>query len=239
VPDRGDSERLRAVGSVLARRDGAWRRAGSCFAVRERRHVLTAGHCVEGLLPADVEVSFVVSPERCTSVAIVRHPTADLALIRLGDGAARLPVEPFTGVGRVAEWGSEFVGFGSAVHDGSLAEAGERLFAGRVRRVFSDPADGHRYADMSVAAGDGFSGGPLFAPSPPYPVVGLITGNRQSRISLLQRRISATLGLERHTPDAPDGHGIALLVGELAEWIDAHLPSEPRLEGGHGADVSC
>ncbi|MDX6476277.1 MAG: Trypsin-like peptidase domain [Gaiellaceae bacterium] len=237
MPDRGDSERLRAVGSVLARRDGAWRRAGSCFAVRERRHVLTAGHCVEGLLPADVEVSFVVSPERCTSVAIVRHPSADLALIRLGDGAARLPVAPFTGVGRVAEWGSEFVGFGSAVHDGSLAEAGERLFAGRVRRVFSDPADGHRYADMSVGAGDGFSGGPLFAPSPPYPVVGLITGNRQSRISLLQRRITATLGLERrHTPD---GHGIALLVGELAEWIDAHLPSEPRLEGGHGADVSC
>jgi hypothetical protein len=208
VVHMAERDPLRAIGSVFDLRRA--RRAGTCCAFRRPRYVLTAAHCVDELEPGEVEIEFLAAAGRHGTVEVVRHPTADLALLLLEDAALLSGVEPFTELGRVAGRGSRFAGFGSSEGAASLAEARERLFAGRFRRTLTDPDDGHLYADLSVPALDGFSGGPVFAPDPPHALLALITANRRRRLTL--------------RGDA--GHGIALLVGELSEWVDEQVPDE-------------
>jgi hypothetical protein len=200
---------LLAVGSVFDLRRA--RRSGTCTAYRRARLVLTAAHCVEELDASEVEVEFIAVPGRRPAVEIVRHPSADLALIRLADGSDLQAVEPALAIERLAQTGRKFVGLGSADGAASAEAARERLFTGRVRSTFTDQADGHLYAEMSVPALDGYSGGPLFAASAPHPLLALITANRRRRLA---RRGSL-------------GHGIALLAAELAEWIDGHAAEQP------------
>jgi hypothetical protein len=214
-----DHDPLRAAGSVFVRRGEAPVFGGTCFAFRYADRLLTAGHCVEGLQPEDVAVSFLGGAERFTPVGVRRHPTADLALILLAPGVRPLGVEPFAAYASIAR-GDDFGGIGS------IAGAGE-LLGGRIRRVFADAEDGHRHAEMSVAARDGFSGGPLFARAAPGAVVGVMTANRKTRLAL------AGAGLRRRLrPRAPcgqaAGRGIALLVADVAEWLDEHVPEDPR-----------
>lgn len=198
---------LLAIGSVFDRR-GA-RRAGTCTAFRQPQHVLTAAHCVETLEPAEVEVGFIAAAGRHAAVEIVPHPTADLALVRLAASGDLHGVQPLTAVGRIDDWGREFAGLGSADGAATVDEARQRLLTGRIRGTFSDPADGHLYAELSVPALDGFSGGPLFAPGTPHPLLAVITANRRPRFA------------RRRNP----GRGIALLAGDLADWIDEHAPA--------------
>jgi hypothetical protein len=201
---------LLAIGSVFDLRRA--RRSGTCTAFRHAQLVLTAGHCVENLEAAEVEVEFIAVPGRRTVAEISRHPTADLALLRLAAAGGLDGVVPLTAVARVAESGPEFVGFGSADGAATVAEARERLFEGRIRRAFTDRADGHRHAELSVPVFDGYSGGPLVAATAPQALLGVITANRRGRFA---RR-------------GNHGHGIALLAGELCEWIDEHAPELPR-----------
>jgi hypothetical protein len=212
-----DRDPRRAAASVFVRRNGTFAFGGTCFAFRRANHVLTAGHCVEGLGPEDVEIAFPDAAQRATAADLVRHPTADLALVRLASGVPHEGVEPFAVHGRIAR-GERFAGFGSV--------AGTREhFAGRIRRVFSDEDDGHRYAEMSIAARDGFSGGPLFSPGPPFALVGVMTANRSTPLALALARSRA---LQRLQPAARSGHGVALLVGDLSDWLDEHAPEQQR-----------
>ncbi len=212
-----DRDPLRAAGSVFARRGEAPAFGGTCFAFRYANRLLTAGHCVDGLEAEDIAVEFLGDSERFTAVGVVRHPTADLALIRLAAGVRPPGVRPFAAHGRIGR-GEEFAGIGS------VAGAAE-LFAGRIRRVFDDREDGHRHAEMSVAARDGFSGGPLFAPAAPDAVVGVMTANRTTRLALA---CASALGRLRSgsAPRPAAGRGIALLVSDLAGWLDEHVPED-------------
>jgi hypothetical protein len=213
-----DRDPLRAVGSVFVRRGNTSTFGGTCFAFRHPDCVLTAGHCVEGLRREDVEVTFLGAERRSPAVDVVRHPTADLALLRLAGIGLSPGLEPFAALEH-SERGQAFAGCGS------IAGAGER-FEGRIRRVFADEDDGHRYAEMSVAARDGFSGGPLFSPVAPFAVVGLMTANRTSPLALARSRLLRRLRPEVRSVQSP-ARGIALLLDDLLEWLDEHVPEQP------------
>jgi hypothetical protein len=214
-----DRDPLRAVGSVFVRRGDASTFAGTCFAFRHADRVLTAGHCVQGLEPDDVEVVFMGAARRFRAIGVVRHPTADLALLRLARDAPPPAAEPFAVRGR-SERGQAFAGFGS------VAGVCER-FEGRVRRVFVDEHDGHRHAEMSIAARDGFSGGPLFSPAAPFAVVGLMTENRTTPLALARSRLVRRLRPGARSGQAT-GRGIALLLDDLSDWLDEHVPEDTR-----------
>jgi S1-C subfamily serine protease len=201
---------LRAVGSVFARRGDPTGFRGTCFAFRTAGHLLTAGHCVEGLHPEDVEIAFLGSPSLHAAAEVARHPTADLAIVRLAARREPVGVEPFAALAPIARR-QRFAGFGSVAGDfRTVATLGDGRIAGRLRRAFTDPEDGHRHAEMSVAARDGFSGGPLFLPAPPHAVIGLMAANRRHPLALGSART--------------EGRGIALLLDELSDWIDEHAP---------------
>jgi hypothetical protein len=208
-----DRDPLRAVGSVFVRRGDASAFRGTCFAFRHANRVLTAGHCVEGLQPEVIEVAFPGAAGRSIAVGVVRHPTADLALLRLAGGGLSPDHEPFALHGR-GERGQAFAGCGS------VAGVCER-FDGRIRRVFADKDDCHRSAEMSVAARDGYSGGPLFSPAAPFAVMGLMTANRTTPLAIACSRLLRRRRSDEHSGLAA-GRGIALLLDDVSAWLDEH-----------------
>jgi hypothetical protein len=212
-----DRDPLRAAGSVFVRRGEAPAFGGTCFAFRRANRLLTAGHCVDGLRPEAVDVEFLGGAERFTAVGLVHHPTAELALIRLAADVRPRGVEPFAAHGGIAR-GEDFAGIGWV--------AGRcELFGGRIRRVVVDREDGHRHAEMSVAARNGFSGGPLFAPGAPHAVVAVMTANRTTRLALAGAGLLGRLR-PQSAPGPAAGRGIALLASDLAGWLDEHVPED-------------
>jgi hypothetical protein len=126
---------------------------GSCFAFRNRRHFLTAAHCIA---TSSTEKFAVLTPwDGVYSLVedVFRHPEADLAVIRLvGDG--RDTVEHLTALRQVDGIGGDYYAYGYP-EDSIGPNAGTptvRLFKGHLQRALLHESHmGYKYLAMELS----------------------------------------------------------------------------------------
>jgi hypothetical protein len=206
---------------------------GTCFAFRHSTHLLTTAHCVGG---RGIEAIGIVIPTKFDRLRnaseVVRHPDADLALIRLEDVEDDAGCHAFwDSVGNYAA--EDFVAFGYPIDTfGTQQQPTPRLFKGHFQR-FIDPfrPEGSSYSylagEMSIPAPVGMSGGPIFRPGAPPMLLGMVTANLSS---------STAAGEESYEEVESDGsirrtvyrhvvsYGVALILDSVKDWLDEHVP---------------
>jgi hypothetical protein len=205
---------------------------GTCFALRHPTHLLTAAHCVDGISPEDIRVVLQPQTDRVREPAeVVRHPEADLALIRL-EG-----IEEDAGTEAFWNWlqpsAEDFIAFRYPIDVfGSMRRATARIFKGHFQR-FIDPfrpegsSYSYRAGEMSIPAPVGLSGGPVFRPAAPVMLLGMVTANLNTSTSAGEESYEERLSdgsirttIYRHVVS----YGIALMVDTVNDWLDDHVP---------------
>jgi S1-C subfamily serine protease len=161
--------------------------AGTCFAFRHANVFLTAKHCV---LDSRPETLVIVAQDgkqlRVHSTA--HHPTADLSALVTDPNEAGVR-HPFLGLHVLSAShgiGQDFVAFGFPI-GGTLVEPPNvptpRVLRGYIQRLAdfrSGGSDPYRALELSIPATAGLSGGPVFPPTDPGRVFGMVTGNFDS-----------------------------------------------------------
>lgn len=211
---------LVAVGSA-----GQHGLAGSCACYQQRHVLLTASHCISEaahevyvVLPGDGEARRVHQ--------IVRHPTADLALLvaerREPESMAK---QVFLGVDETLDEGGDFMAFGYPV-EGADAPVG-RLFKGHFQRYMSyTDSAGRTYlaGELNTPAPAGLSGGPVVRPHTPELLTGVVTTNVESYVVLdsveeVERNGSILRVHNRRVVT----YGLAALLTSKGAWLDESM----------------
>lgn len=213
---------------------------GTCFGFRHPDYYLTAAHCVGDLEPAELLVSQTAPSLRPNTMSwraapvidIVRHETADLAVLSVDSNIAGPIAIPFSGhTVSNFQLGEDFLAYGypESVYGPEAREPTPRLFKGHYQRFFGHQSHmGHRYlaAELNVGCPAGLSGGPLFRPGAHSVVVAVATENIESatgadfeeeydgEIKTVYRRVIT--------------YGVALLLDPLRAWIEETIPNQPR-----------
>ena len=208
---------------------------GTCFAFRRSDVFLTAAHCVYEI---DAATLFVHTPAAQGFYAvgeIERHPSADIALLRLAGSAWPGGVEPFILTKPFTALGLEFMAYGfpedaPAPDEESLTPT-PRLFRGYLQRQLVYRRAGYEYSagEMSVPAPAGLSGGALFAAADFNSVIGVAAENVQSTtyVGRVEEKTTAG-GTERFVEREHVQYGIAALLAPLGDWLDELVPEQPR-----------
>jgi len=225
---------LRATGLIHLRRNDAESYSGTCFAFRQSHVVLTAAHCVPPEV-SDVVVEFPHRIERHDAVEVVRHPSADIAIATLhpapDDDGTGYPKDAFWNC--VGNWGlgEEFMAYGFPT-EGAAQTYGSptpRLFVGHFQRFLrSGPHGTYLAGEMSIPAPAGLSGGPVFRPGADVMVMGLVTSNVES-YSVLHSvdEIDASGNRYKEVSRRVIHYGLALMLSDLEDWLDEHIPHRP------------
>src|SRR5687767_7830709 len=167
----------KSTGWVVSATDETVRFAGTCFAFRSPRLLLTAAHCVHGQGLDNVSVT--ASREQIQRghqvVRIEVHPVADVAALWIERGA---DFDPFSGVSRGLDWGEEVAAFGYPEDTlrGDVLPT-PRYFRGHVQRLFwhcSHLLYAYSAAELSFPAPGGLSGGPVSSRKTPSNVAALV-----------------------------------------------------------------
>lgn len=205
----------------------AFQLRGTAFVIGKRNFALTAAHVLHGLAPDDGHV-LLVDADGYTPVKIVdseRHPTEDLALLKLSGGAGR---SIFRLSDKTAEVGFTFQMWGYPDDAGSELEqalaSGDRTHGGAprpelmyltgyVRRWIGSGQPGgaaSRY-DLSLEAGDAFAGAPVInAAEGVWHVMGVYLGDKTT---------------------SPSG-GLAMRMRDLGAWAPNLLGTTLFKEAG-------
>ena len=178
-----------ATGVVLLVEGDSVSIAGTCFPFRDRSVFLTAAHCV----PVGIEVVVLQGrSHQRRALAIQRHPSCDIALIRTEPGSSPYDSDSLAIISAVASdllMGGDFLTFGHPVEGGVEARATGRLLKGHFQRYFSymSPSGRSYWAgEMSVATPAGHSGGPVVRATAPHVLDGIVTANYDSYVVLDQ-----------------------------------------------------
>lgn len=223
---------LDAVGLLLKVNpdsEDSWFFLGSCFAFRERRSFLTAAHCIGDLEAGDlrIHVPRVMRPPQPVT-EVLRHPAADLALLRVREASAQ-GVEAFWNFVGNYGWGEEFAAYGYAEDLGRRADTAPtaRLFKGHYQRFWEHRSfASYRYeaGEMSIPSPPGLSGGPLFRPGAPQMVTALAAENVDSTTTLEALEETREEGETRTTHyQRVISYGLAVTLHPLGDWLDEHL----------------
>lgn len=216
------------------------RYAGTCFAFRRSDCFLTAAHCVaerdwNGLLILSYQSLGVIYIRE-----VVRHPTADLALLHTVPMTA-VPVVPFADAAPVGGVGRDFMAFGwpdNTVAPDTPPGPRPRLFKGHVQQTMAWKSyDGYQYAalEMNIECPTGMSGAALFPADDTYRVIGLAAENVHSPAFLSSEVTVQEDGktvIERTY--ATTNYGIAVQLEPLRAWLDEHVP--PPTHGGRQSE---
>ena len=241
-PQRGPTDAVKAV--ALLRRwkqnePGPHPYLGTCFAFRWQNRYITAAHCLQGI--PDDEIAIESGPARgfeSTVGPIHRHPTADVAVIESsGIAPADAPIDPFQQIGNREGLGEEFYAFGYPVDvlgpDSTVPTP--RLFKGYFQRFlppYKTAYSGYTYsaAELSFACPGGLSGGPIFRTMDFSAVLGVATENLQSTTTLdAVEELSIGGAPQRRTEYRQViSYGTALMLADVADWIDEHVPQNPK-----------
>lgn len=213
---RGEGERLTTLGSFAA--------------FRQPHVVLTAAHCLRGYAGEPLELHFPRRGEVRAVSTVVAHPTADVAAVFSepdeGDDFTGYPPNAFWNFVANVGLSEEFFAFGYPVEGPwqDLAPTG-RAFRGYFQRFFDfkSPAGGYRYAaaELSIAAPEGLSGGPLFRPGALQMLTGIVTSNLEASTAIDSWEDEPGRRIERHRVIS---YGVALMLHSVETWLDEVVP---------------
>lgn len=155
------------------------------------------------------------------------HPSADLALLRVNDGAGIFT--PFHSVGQIHGAGDGAVAFGYP-EDSTTAGLAPvpRMFRGFVQRVFEHKSHlGYSYVadELSFPIPQGLSGGPVVFDRNPWEVVGVAAEVIEA--STYVRTIAEVKESGREYYEkvrAVVQHGVAVRLEHVRAWLDDTVP---------------
>lgn len=205
---------------------------GTCFRFRHERIALTAAHVVPQA--EDLVLVFPRSGRRQIVETVIRHPTADVAVLisepQASDSEDGYPQAAFWD--RVANWGlgEEFLTYGYP-SEGPTTQPDTtqpRLFVGYYQRFFQATMPGnYRYlaGEMSIPALAGMSGSPLFRRGAPQMVTGLVTSSVES-YTITDSVEEVTRAGERLRVEARKviSFGVGLMLSDATDWLHAAVP---------------
>jgi trypsin-like peptidase len=220
-----------AVAMLLKTEDGADAYLGTCFPFRWRHVYLTARHCV-GELEPDQLVVVSQGDKRFRIREVHRHETVDIAAV-VGDEAERGIPYAFSGLHAFEGTyglGDAVAAFGFPV-GGTLEEPPNkptpRAFRGYVQRLTrfkSGGSEPYTAYELSFAAPDGLSGGPVFVPGSDR-VFAMVTGNLMSYTTLMEE-VQHREGGEVRTVEGRQivSYGMALSLWHVEDWLKDVAP---------------
>jgi hypothetical protein len=209
---------------------------GTCFAFRHSNIYLAAAHCVQAVQPG---MLFLNCPPAGNSLEVVQvhvHPTADLAILKLGDGVWPGGVEPFVGFADSPELGAQFMAYGFPEDltslDASESKPTERMFRGSFQRTLDYERGAYKYraGEMSIPSPAGLSGGPLFSAVSFNSVIAVATENVQSAtyVGRFEETVIDGVTVRQIERDMVQ-YGIATLLAPLAQWLAELVPPCARM----------
>lgn len=210
---------------------------GTCFPFRRATHFLTAAHCVEGVEPEDVSVLGMFMRELHPARLIVRHPTADVALVvfdQIKSPYANL-VTAFRDFDRQAGVGSDFIAFGyPQSYLGENPEAPTiRLHKGHIQRFIDYKSfAGYSYwaAELSIFPLKGLSGGPVYRSDVSGLVFGVVAESMSSAVASEKiEEFRDETGTYTTINRELIHYGVAVMLDRLEVWLNEHVP---RLDAG-------
>lgn len=216
---------------------------GTCVAFRSSHVALTAAHCV----PEDERDLWLAFPGTVDASPVVRvekHPKADVAALFMAPHARRqvtitgVEEEVVSSRRETHLWnladdftvGEELVAFGFPVEGpwvGSELPVA-RVFRGYFQRFFLFRSPGgftYLAGEMSIPAPGGLSGGPVFRPSEPGLLAGIVTSNLETYAVLdfieeTSRDGTMTLVKNRRVVS----YGLVLILQNVEDWLDETVP---------------
>jgi hypothetical protein len=218
-----------ATGFLVERRvNSSPRLLGTCFSFRHPHTLVTAAHCVAGLAPDDIGFVYPTTEEADEGLSlssIARHPTADIAVVRLPDLGSLRILESFWNHSDTLEWGEEIAAFGFP-SDSSL-ELGivptPRMFRGCIQRYFRHQSHmGYKYraVELSIGAPAGLSGGPVCWTRDLSRVVGVVTENLETSTFLAQSEEVQEGGkVVRHETRNIISYALAVSLIDVTDWL--------------------
>jgi hypothetical protein len=160
--------------------------------------------------------------------AVVRHPEADLAVLRVPQINASEYL-PFDNIEASVTWGDTVQALGypeESEADGPVPTA--RLLTGTIQRFFTHSArKPHDYSacELSFGAPAGLSGGPVYNPRDSSRVIGVISDNHDSTTYLQAvEEIQESGAVCRQLTHELIRYGIAAHLLPLQEWLDTQIP---------------
>lgn len=198
---------------------------GSCAAFGDRSHWLTAAHCVPGGMEVTVlRGGLFQHPVR--AVEVVRHPAADLAMIRVSlendTAPAGLEENFYTVPPHELAIGSDFIGSAYPV---AGQQPVERVLKGYFQRPIWNhlPASGgasYNAFEMSVPALRGSSGAVLAYAHRHRSAVAVVTENQASYITVSSFQEVEDGGAQyRELHQEVVSYGVALSLSGYGEWL--------------------
>jgi trypsin-like peptidase len=210
---------------------------GTCFAFRHPHYLLTAAHCVGELTetglavasPADIEGSSLLVNRVQVSQSIIKHPTADVAIVTVAEANAD-PAEAFWDCVSNYSLGEDFFAFGfpENVFGEHSRQPTPRLFKGYFQRFMEYQSYiGYKYkaGELNIPCPGGLSGGPLFRPGAPVMLTGLVTENHESTTFLhsVEEVLKDGNVIREHYQNVIN-YGVCLMLDSVKDWLDEHIP---------------
>jgi hypothetical protein len=215
-----------AAGLVTRARPGGIDITGSCAAYTSTDIAVTAAHCV----PEHPDRYYVLFPgtrEPREPIHIERHPTADLALLRLPPTESHAPPDQFyLPPPDSLEEGGDFYGAGFPVEGTTDGLPVPRTFKGHFQRYFGYEApDGRNYfaGEMSIPAPAGLSGGGLTYTRAARHLAAIVTTNHDSWVTLDRTEEVERDGVKyRDEVRRVVSYGIAAMAHPHEDWLAEH-----------------
>lgn len=222
---------LISVGALFHMREERASFLGTCFPFRDENHFLTAAHCVGQLTAREIAIGIPVNLDAgpVEVSEILRHPCADIAVLRtpkVAEGA----VTPFWNYVGNYTYGEEFMSFGypEDIFGPDARHPTARLFRGHIQRILDHQSHlGYKYVagELNIGCPAGLSGGPVFRPGAPVMLIGIVTENLESMTMLHSvEEIQKDGSLTRERFHNVISYGVALLLDQVAEWLESMVP---------------
>ncbi|MES2205554.1 MAG: trypsin-like peptidase domain-containing protein [Pseudomonadota bacterium] len=206
---------------------------GSTFSFRESSYFLTAEHCLTNKSEKDIVVVSPTDNIVRSVLKIIRHPSADIALL-LVDVPSNNQVESFWDCVGNYSLGEEYVAFGYP-EDSIGPNEGKptpRLFKGYYQRFMDHNSHmGYSYyaGELNIPCPGGLSGGPIFRPRAPMMLTGIATEGIEAATLLDSQEVILHDGKVHHDHyRSVVNYGISLLLYPIKSWLDEHVPLRKR-----------
>lgn len=205
--------------------------AGSAAVYRDRDTLLTAAHCIPEGMRIFARLPSSESRPRA-AVHVERHPTADLALVKLDPRTTdQMVAQVYLGPTDMVIEGGDFHGVGYPAEGGADGAVG-RYFKGHFQRRFVfDAMKPYSYlaAEMSIPAPAGTSGCGLAYAQAPQELAAIVTTNHDSYAVVDQfEEIEADGKTTRGEIRRVVSYGIAVMLLGMDDWLNEHSPAPPH-----------